>query len=44
MLILRFDADPQHNLTDRAIGTAISKLESAGVPISDHIHVLNQWR
>jgi hypothetical protein len=44
MLIVRFDADPRHNLTDRAIGNAISKLESAGVPIPDHIHVLNQWR
>jgi predicted nuclease of predicted toxin-antitoxin system len=44
MLVVRFDADPRHNLTDRGIGTAISKLESSGVPISDRIHVLNQWR
>lgn len=44
MLIVRFDADPRHNMTDRAIGVALSKLESAGVPIADRIHVLNQWR
>jgi predicted nuclease of predicted toxin-antitoxin system len=44
ILIVRFDNDPRHNLTDRGIATAISKLESAGVPIGDQIHALNQWR
>ena len=44
ILIVRFDNDPHHNLTDRGIATAISKLESSGVPIRDRIHVLNQWR
>jgi len=44
ILIVRFDDDPQHNLTDRRIAAAISKLESSGVPIRDRIHVLNQWR
>ena len=44
ILIVRFDNDPSHNLSDRAIATAISKLESAGIPISNRIHVLNQWR
>ena len=44
ILIVRFDNDPRHNLTDRGIATAISKLESSGVPIRDRIHVLNQWR
>ena len=44
ILIVRFDNDPRHNLTDRGIATAISKLESPGVPIRDRIHVLNQWR
>ena len=28
ILIVRFDNDPRHNLTDRGIATAISKLES----------------
>ena len=44
ILIIRFDNDPRHNLTDRAIATAISGLQSAGVPVPDRIHVINQWR
>ena len=44
MLVVRFDNDPRHNLTDRGIASAINKLESSGVPIPDRIHVLNQWR
>jgi predicted nuclease of predicted toxin-antitoxin system len=42
ILIVRFDNEPRHNLTDRGIATAISKLESSRVPIRDQIHVLNQ--
>lgn len=44
ILIVRFDNDPRHNLTDQGIAAAISELESCGVPIRDRIHVLNQWR
>jgi predicted nuclease of predicted toxin-antitoxin system len=44
ILIVRFDNDPRHNLTDRGIPTAISKLESSAVPTRDQIHVLNRWR
>jgi hypothetical protein len=44
ILLVRFDRDPRHNLTDRGIATAISKLEASGVIIPDRIHVLNQWR
>jgi len=44
VLIVCFDDDPRHNLTDRGIGNAIKKLESSGVPIADRIHVLNHWR
>lgn len=44
MLIIRFDADPRHNMSHRQIGVAISKLGSSGVPISDRFHVLNHWR
>jgi predicted nuclease of predicted toxin-antitoxin system len=44
ILIVRFDNDPRHNLTDRGIATAIGKLESSRVPIRDRIHVLNHWR
>jgi hypothetical protein len=43
ILIVRFDNDRRHNLTDRGIGTAITKLEAPGVGIRDRIHVLNQW-
>jgi predicted nuclease of predicted toxin-antitoxin system len=44
LLVVCFDDDPRHNLSDRAIATAISKLESSGVPIADQLHVLNHWR
>ena len=44
ILIVRFDNDPRRNLTDRGLGTAITKLEASGVGIRDRIHVLNQWR
>ena len=44
LLIVRFDDDPRHNLTDRGIATAITKLEATGLPIRDQIHVLDQWR
>jgi predicted nuclease of predicted toxin-antitoxin system len=44
ILVVRFDNDPRHNLSDRGIATALSKLEASGVSIPDHIHVLNQWR
>jgi len=44
ILIVRFDNDPRHNLTDRGIATALGKLESSGVPIRDRIHVVNHWR
>jgi len=44
MLVVRFDSDPRNNMTDRGFGTAITKLEASGVPILDHIHVLNWWR
>ena len=44
MLVVRFDNDPRHNLTDRGIANAIDKLVSSGAPVPDRIHVLNQWR
>jgi predicted nuclease of predicted toxin-antitoxin system len=44
LLVIRFDNDPRHNLTDRGIASAIDKLESSGVVIFDPIHVLNHWR
>jgi hypothetical protein len=44
VLVVRFDNDPRHNLTDRGIAGALGKLESSGVLIPDQIHVLNHWR
>jgi predicted nuclease of predicted toxin-antitoxin system len=34
IMIVRFDNDGRHNLTDRGISTALSKLESSGVQIA----------
>jgi predicted nuclease of predicted toxin-antitoxin system len=44
ILVVRFDNDPRHNLTERAIVTALSNLETSRVTIADAIHVLNHWR
>ena len=44
ILVVRFDNDPRHNLTERAIATALGNLESSGVAVADRIHVLNHWR
>ena len=44
LLIVRFDADPRHNLTERGIVTPVSNLESSGVAIPSQIHVINHWR
>ena len=43
ILVVRFDSDPRHNLTERAIATAIGNLESSGVAVVDRIYVLNHW-
>jgi len=39
-----FDNDPRHNLTERAIATALVNIESSRVAVGDMIHVLNHWR
>jgi predicted nuclease of predicted toxin-antitoxin system len=44
LLIVRFDDDPRHNLTERGIVTAVKNLESSGISIPSQIHVLNHWR
>lgn len=44
ILVLRFDNDPRHNLTERAIALALANLESSGMRVADGIHVLNHWR
>ena len=44
ILVVRFDNDPRHNLSERGIATALGNLESSGGAITDQIHVLNHWR
>jgi len=44
ILVVRFDNDPKHNLTERAIATALVNLESSKVGVADGMHVLNHWR
>jgi len=44
ILVVRFDNDSRHNLTERAIATALGNLEFSGVAVADRIHVLNHWR
>ena len=44
ILLVRFDNDPRHNLTDRGVVTAVGNLQASGVMIPDQLHVLNHWR
>jgi predicted nuclease of predicted toxin-antitoxin system len=44
ILVVRFDNDPRHNLTERGIATALGNLGSSGVTVADQLHVLNHWR
>ncbi|MHB1558319.1 MAG: DUF5615 family PIN-like protein [Isosphaeraceae bacterium] len=44
ILVVRFDNDPRHHLTDRGIVTALRNLERLGTWINDEIRVLNHWR
>src|SRR5262249_26974332 len=44
LLVVRFDNDPRHNLTERGVATALANLEDSGVAVADQIHVLNHWR
>jgi predicted nuclease of predicted toxin-antitoxin system len=44
ILIIRSDNDPTRDLTLRGIVTAIGKLQSAGVPLTNQCYILNHWR
>lgn len=44
ILVVRFDNDPRHSLTERAIVTALGNLEASAGVLVDAIHVLNHWR
>ncbi len=44
ILTVRFDNDLKRDMKPRAIVAAIRKLEAAGPPISNQLHILNHWR
>jgi predicted nuclease of predicted toxin-antitoxin system len=44
ILIIRLDNDPTRDMTPRQIVTAIAHLATAGVPLVNHIYILNHWR
>ena len=44
ILLLHFDNDPIRDLTPKGTVTAIAKLESSGVRLSNGLRVLNHWR
>lgn len=44
ILLVHFENDPTRDRTPKAITTAISNLESSGIPIENKVHVLNHWR
>jgi hypothetical protein len=44
IMTFRSEKDQSKRMKPGTIAAAIRKLESAGVPIADQLHVLNQWR
>jgi predicted nuclease of predicted toxin-antitoxin system len=44
ILVVRFDNDTRHNLTERVTAIALRNLESSGIAVADGIHILNHWR
>jgi predicted nuclease of predicted toxin-antitoxin system len=44
ILTVRFDNDPRRDMKAPDIVRAIAKLEAAGLPIANELHVLNPWR
>ncbi|HLW64015.1 MAG TPA: DUF5615 family PIN-like protein [Gemmataceae bacterium] len=42
--IVRKENNPKRDLDERGIIRAINKLLASGLPISDHMHILNHWR
>ena len=44
LLLLYTENDPTRDMTPRSIALAISKLETADIPLVNHIQVVNHWR
>lgn len=44
IFVIRRDNDPRRNLAPRDVVRAIRKLQAAGLPLADELHILNQWQ
>jgi predicted nuclease of predicted toxin-antitoxin system len=44
ILTIRSEMDRSKKMKPGSVVAAIRKLESAGVPIADQLHILNHWR
>jgi predicted nuclease of predicted toxin-antitoxin system len=44
ILVVRFDNNPRHNMSEGDIARAIRNLENASVVIADSYHELNHWQ
>jgi predicted nuclease of predicted toxin-antitoxin system len=44
VMTIRSERDRSKEMKAGAVVSAIRKLESAGVPIADQLHILNHWR
>jgi predicted nuclease of predicted toxin-antitoxin system len=44
ILIVYAENDPRRDMKPRGIAAAVSKLEASGLPLSDQVHSINQWR
>ncbi len=44
IFVVRRDNNPKRNMKHQDIVRALKKLESSGLPLGDHYHILNQWQ
>ncbi|ETW97075.1 MAG: hypothetical protein ETSY2_45235 [Candidatus Entotheonella gemina] len=44
IIVIRLDNDSKRDMTHRQIVTALSRLESSGVPLMNQFYILNHWR
>jgi predicted nuclease of predicted toxin-antitoxin system len=44
LLLVYLENDPTRDMTPRSIAEAVSRLETAAVPLVNHVYVLNHWR
>lgn len=44
LLLLYTEIDPTRDMTPRSIAVAITRLESADVPLENQVYIVNHWR